>query len=198
MNRKNTKTVIVIVVLLLVFSGVVISRIGNVSATGNDPPAEPKVAGDQGETDAQAGKAVFEESVVFSLAKLLGALVIVVAGIYGFLYVLRRMMGQKFSGNRRDNLIEVLETAYVAQKKTVSLVRFHDRAVLIGVGESGINALAELNPEETARIMADFSNEKSAPGFKGVLKDARSKLMSLNMGKLKAQVARDPKRPQTA
>ena len=198
MNRKNTKTVIVIVVLLLVFSGVVISRIGNVAATSSDPPVEPTVAAEQEETDAQTGKAVFEESMVFSLAKLLGALVVVVAAIYGFLYILRRMMGQKFSGNRSDSLIEVLETAYVAQKKTVSLVRFHDRAVLIGVGESGISALAELDPEETARILADFTKEKSAPGFRGVLKDARSKLMSLSMGKLKAQMARDAKRPQTA
>jgi flagellar biosynthetic protein FliO len=198
MNRKNTKILIVILALLLVFTGLVISRIGSVSAGSDDPATVSKVASEQSETDAQAGKAVYEESIVFSLVKLLGALVIVVAGIYGFLYVLRRMMGQKISRNRRDSLIEVLETAYVAQKRTVSLVRFHDRAVLIGVGESGINALAELSAEETAKIMADYSAEKSAPGFKGVLRDAKSKMMSLNMGKLRAQIGREAKRPQTA
>jgi len=203
MSSKNKKALLIILIIIIASTALVLSQLKGAAAGGDGKSGEsgqPESSIYQGSNDTQAAKAVSDESVALSLAKLLGALILVVAGIYGFLYLLRKMMGQKLSANRNHKLLEVLETTYVAQKKTVSLVRFSDRAVLIGIAESGINVLAELNPEETARVLSEFSSVKSpSAGFTGALKDAKAKLMSLNIGKLRAtRLGGEEKRPQTA
>jgi flagellar biosynthetic protein FliO len=111
---------------------------------------------------------------------------IVVIGIYGFLYVLRKMMGSKFSGNRKSRMIDVMETAYIAQKRSVSLIRFHDRSILVGVSDNSIQPLAELSAEETSKILAEYAEEKPAPGFRNILGDAKEKFKSWNITALGA------------
>lgn len=202
MSKKNRKILLVIIIILIVSASLIMSQFGDVSAGDGNTTEEVSESSStfvEKETSEQSAKPVYNESIAFSLAKLLGALLVVVVGIYGFLYLLRRMMGQRFSGNRSSNLIEVLETAYVAQKKSVSIVRFSDRAVLIGVGESGISVLAELNAEETGRMVAGFAAEKPSSGFRSVLRDAKGRLTGLNMGRLKTlRLSRNADRPQTA
>ncbi|UCD17095.1 MAG: flagellar biosynthetic protein FliO, partial [Candidatus Zixiibacteriota bacterium] len=139
------------------------------------------------------------DTVTMSLIKLSAALLVVVIAIYAFLYMLRRMMGSKFSGNRGNRMIEVLETVYIAQKRSVSLIRFHDRAVLVGVGDSGIQPLAELTVEETARIIAEQTEGKPASGFISALGDARNKLKTWNTARLRQRdVGGELEKPQTA
>ncbi|PKK84418.1 MAG: flagellar biosynthetic protein FliO [candidate division Zixibacteria bacterium HGW-Zixibacteria-1] len=194
MSRKNKKILLIMFIIIIVSSALLISKFGDVSA--NDV-----LKTDGADVAAASTKpaTVLNESVFWSLAKLMAALMAVVAGIYGFLYLLRRMMGNKLSGNKQHNIIEVLETTYVAQKKSVSLIRFADRAVLIGVADSGINVLAELDGEQTSKVLAEFAVEKPTSGFAGIMKDAKDRLMSLNIGKLKTlQAAEDGNRPQAA
>jgi flagellar biosynthetic protein FliO len=122
------------------------------------------------------------DSMIWPLLKLAGALTLVIGGIYGFLFLLRKMMGARLSSNRQNQLIEVVETAYIAQKKSVSLIRFADRAVLVGVAENGISALAELSPEETAEISSGMETKKAA-GFKNIFSRARGKYINIAAGK---------------
>jgi flagellar biosynthetic protein FliO len=138
-------------------------------------------------------------SITLSLLKLVAALIVVVIGIYGFLYVLRKMMGSKFSGNKKSRMIDVMETAYIAQKRSVSLVRFHDRAVLVGVSDNNIQPLAELTADETAKVLAEYAEEKPAPGFKNILGDAKEKIKAWNISGLGARDnASETKEAQTA
>lgn len=120
-------------------------------------------------------------SLTGPLVKLILALGIVIAAIYGFLFLLRKMMGQKLSANNNGNLIEVVETAYIAQKRSVSVIRFHDRAVLVGISESSMQRLAELSPEETQAILSEKNTEVSSNKFAGVLSEAKSRLKKWNM-----------------
>ena len=201
MSIRTKKILLVLFIIIVVSTGFIMAKFGTVSA-GNDSTNEIAQAfNTQPNNEAEENPITAPDagSMIMPFIKLIGALLLVVAGIYGFIYLLKRMMGGKFSGNRKDNLIEVLETSYIAQKKSISLVRFADRAVLVGVGDTGINVLAELNTDETARILASYAVEKPISGFKGILKDARKSFTSLNMRKVKElQITRDTKSPQTA
>jgi len=195
MSQRNKKILLIILIIIIVSTALLVSQFGNVSAGDALKPA----GGESPAADISGQVSPLNESVYWSLAKLLAALMVVVAGIYGFLYILRRMMGNKLSGNRNQQIIEVLETTYVAQKKSVSLIRYADRAVLVGVADTGINILAELDVEQTAKILSEYATEKPLTGFAGVMNDAKIKLAGLNIGKLKsARLDSDKKRPQTA
>lgn len=137
------------------------------------------------------------ESMAWPLVKLVLALGVVIAAIYGFLYLLRKMMGQKFSGNRSNRMIEVLETTYIAQKKCVSVIRFHDRAILVGICDSTIQRLAELSPEESAAALADVAAPNASGKFAGVLSEARTRLKNWNTSRMLAKsTEREMESPQ--
>lgn len=205
---KNKKAVLITIIILLVSAGYVASRFGIVFANKGVATDKVDTAENTGlyldnvSEESQVSKLPDSEngSTVLALVKLLAALVAVIAGIYGFIYILRKMMGQKFSGNRKNNLLEVMETTYVAQKKSVSLVRFAGRAVLLGISDNGICALAELNEDETSDILAEIKCEdNSSAGFVKALSGARAKMMNFNVKGLRA--LNNPKsadRPQTA
>jgi flagellar biosynthetic protein FliO len=178
MSKKSKRTLIIILVIIIVSASFMAAKFGVVSANSPEESSGLYKANPEKNQSPMAETG----SITTALIKLLGALIVVVAGIYGFLLLLRKMMGRKFSGNRNNNLLEVIETTYVAQKKTVSLVRFADRAVLIGIGENNISVLAEMDEEETANILANaFVERDTAAGFKNFLSEARTKIMGLNM-----------------
>nr|MBN2278328.1 flagellar biosynthetic protein FliO [candidate division Zixibacteria bacterium] len=200
MSTKNKKLVLIIIVLIISAGAYISTHFDGARAntTGTTATGLEETASVSGDGTTSPTTPVFQDSVAWSLIKLLGALVVVVAGIYGFVFILRRMMGRKFSGNGNRKLIEVIETTYLEQKKSISLVRFYDRAVLVGSAESGINILAELNPEETAKILALGSAEKMGPSFRSLLKAAGNRMMSLGMGKAGADLTSvTSDRPQT-
>jgi len=198
MSIKNKKLILIALVLVIAAGAYVSAQIGTAPGGHKTKPVQnDAIAADAGSAQTNP-EHQFNNSVTWSLLKLLGALVLVVAGIYGFVYILRKMMGRKFSGNRGNDLIEVLETTYIEQKKSLSLVRFHDRAVLIGTADSGINVLAELDAEQTARILSECATQKTNPGFGNILKDAKTRMMSLGMGMRKAEKESvKTERPQT-
>ncbi len=128
-----------------------------------------------------------DSSVVMPLLKLFGALVLVVGAIYGSLYILRRMMGSRLAGNRGQKIIEVLEISHLTPKKAVSLVRFGERAVLVGMAENSLSVLAELDAAETGKIMDEIAKTTSENvGFKNLFSAAKDKLDLAGMKKIKA------------
>ncbi len=142
--------------------------------------------------------AVEKESMLWPLLKLLGALTLVIGSIYGFLYLLKKMMGSKLSSNREHRFLEVLETTYIAQKKSVALIRVADRSVLVGVTEGTITPLTELDKDETAQMMRDLTTENRPVGFKNMLSEARDKFRSFNARKIKSsELTGEIDRPQT-
>ncbi len=203
MKRKTKRTLIALFIILVVSSALMLTLFGDVKAnrTSDAPSAETLFTQDAGENAGEGITGLADgESITMSLVKLILALVVVVVAIYGFLYLLRRMMGPKFSGSRNGSMIEVLETVYVAQKRSISLVRFHDRAVLVGIGDNGVQPLAEMSAEETAKAIAANAEAKPVTGFKNVLSDARDKLKTWNMvgGNRRTKASGSVEKPQTA
>ncbi len=208
MRKKNKNLLIGLFILLLVSAALILGSFGNVSADRKNDigrGASSAMVAEQHTDDGEKGMDKAPPglpengSMTFLLLKLVAALVVVVVAIYGFLYVLKRMMGPRFSGNRKSRVIDVMETVYIAQKRSISLVRFHDRAILVGVSDNNIQPLAQLDSEETAKVLAAYNEAKPAPGFKNILGDAREKLKAWNMTGVRLKdTARDAKRPQTA
>lgn len=126
-------------------------------------------------------------SALLSALKLAGAMIVVIGAIYGFLFLLRKMMGMRLSSNRNQRFLELLETTYIGQKKSISLVRFADRAILIGSSENSIAPLAELDSEETASLLQEAVPVKNITGFRNLLSEAREKYRTLNLRRMVGQ-----------
>ncbi len=105
-------------------------------------------------TVSESNNSQLATSVVPSLMKIISALVIVLIAIYLSIYLLKKTMGKKFSGNRKLDSLEVIETTFVAPKKTISLVRIGNKSVLVGVTEQNISMLTELTTDETDEILS--------------------------------------------
>lgn len=172
-NRRSRLAVLVIVIVALI----------GVLAINTDPAKAVKSSAAQTTTEAQgtgdgAGESVpsFYSSATPSLLKLFSALVVVVAAIYAGIFLLKRLMGKKYSGNRQSNLLEVIETTYIAPKKSVSLLRVADKSVLVGTSENQITVLTELDSEETRRVLATVATEVETENFGNLLKHATNKI----------------------
>lgn len=204
MNKTRSKLGWKLIILLIVSAAFVLSRFGIVAA--NEVETEKAAAviaqadnqQDRTESTQLSGLTTNdEESLVGPMLKLILALVAVVGGIYGFLIVLRKMMGSKFSANGDNRLLETLETTYLAQKKSVSLIRYGEKAVLVGVAENSISVLAELNSDETKKIISECATGKREAGFKSVFAGAREKLKSFDMKKFNVPwIPKETDRPQ--
>lgn len=117
-----------------------------------------------------------ESSALPSILKMVSALVVVVFCIYGGLFLLKRLMGQRLSNNGPSAALEVLETTWVAPKKSVSLIRVADRSVLIGVTDQQISPLIELDAEQTAALLVVQKAPQVNPNFDSFLKSASKRI----------------------
>lgn len=178
---KRRSQLIVGTIILIALVGVVVIN--------NDHVAAEKTTGWTTTSEVQNPSPKAEERVptfastaVPSMFKLASALVLVIVCIYLGVWGLKKTMGKKYSGNRQYNALEVLETTYVAPKKSVSLVRVAGKAVLIGVTESQIAVLTELSREETAEVLATVEKEEAAsPNFMSFMNVASQKLKELGL-----------------
>ncbi len=203
MRQKGHKTSWKLIILLVVSAAFILTRFGIVAATEVKTENEAVVIAqvdnspDKTIPGASTGAVLGnDESLVGPLIKLLLALVAVVGGIYGFLILLRKMMGSKFSSNKGNRLLETIETTYIAQKKSVSLIRYGEKSVLVGVSDNSISVLAELSSDETKKIISDCTVGKREAGFKSVFAGAREKLRSFDMKLNVPWAPKETDRPQ--
>lgn len=178
-RRRSQLAAVVIIIIALI--GVLVVNTDRATAVRTaSAGATDRVQ--RAETAAGEETPGFFSSVMPSLLRLASALVIVVAAIYLGVYGLKKMMGKKYSGNRQLNLLEVLETTYIAPKKSVSLVRVADKAVLVGMSDSQITVLTELDTEETKRVLASLSSVEVEPdAFRTVFKAASKKIKEFTL-----------------
>ena len=123
----------------------------------------------------------YSSSIFPSMLKLVSALALVIACIYVALFLFKKLMGNKVSGNRKNNIMEVLETTYVGPKKTVSLIRVADKSVLVGTTESNISILTELDEEKTSSILKGMKTESEKENFKNLFQTASDKIKELSL-----------------
>ena len=128
----------------------------------------------------------FEGTAMPSIVKMISALMVVLVCIYVALYLLKRLAGRRAGANGGNGALEVLETSYVAPKKTVSLVRVADKAVLIGVTDNGISMLTELDAQQTEALLAEKSATPSSDSFRKILGSATEKIRKVSLVKSRA------------
>ena len=185
MNSKQNRSrfIAVAVICGIALVGLFFVNTDRVTAVKASQTVE-NVQTNTGDTDDKPLSSPITRSYVPSLVKMISALVVVVICVYVVLYLLRKLMGRRYSGNRKNNILEILETTYIAPKKTVSLIRVADKAVLVGISESGISTLTEFDPDDTAAIMTKVNIEgKEIDNFKKVYESETRKIKSFGLKK---------------
>jgi len=184
-NRRMIITVVVIVAVAL--GGLTMMNVDPVRADRNTVGSETNPATTM--TAAETGPAVpteAEPSLMAALAKMISALAIVSAVVYGALYALRKLMGRKYGANGANGSLEVLQTTYVGQHKTISLVRVGERSVLVGVTDQQITTLTELDVDETMALTQQVERPVQNDSFSRVLSTATGKLKLFGLNKKRA------------
>lgn len=176
-NKRNATIAAVLIAVALI--GLVMIN-GSTSAERGVDLANFNAAQSQEVTPAE-----FSGSALPSLLRILSALALTIACIYAGIYALKRMSGKRggFGGSRN---LEIIETTAVAPKKMISLVRVADKAILLGVTETGISMLTELTPEKTAEILAASQAAEETDGFQKALQAAGGTLRAFGLKKKQA------------
>lgn len=110
-------------------------------AMGPFPDASPDAA--PSEPMPSLGGAVFK--VVSSVA-------LVVAVLYGGVYLTRRLSRKVGSGNIKSDAISVIHKRHIAPKKAIYVITIGERAMVVGVTDSQISHLADLSQAEVEGI----------------------------------------------
>ncbi len=114
-----------------------------------------------------------------SVTKVIFILLGVIAAIYFTLSFLKKIMGRRAASGGRGDVIEVIETCYLAPKQSISLVRIGERGVLLGITEKSINSLVELPAEEILATQKLSLSKNGSLSFKDALGKARQKIVDL-------------------
>ncbi|MEW6050488.1 MAG: flagellar biosynthetic protein FliO [Candidatus Zixiibacteriota bacterium] len=174
-RRKLIAAATVIGVALVGLLLVTIGRNGesrSLYATGDTPVVDSSAA-------STSTGLVGSAAATISILKMLAALAVVIGCIYLGIYLLKKLMGRRRRGGGAERILEILETAYIDPKKSLSLVRVADKSVLIGVTDNQISVLTELDPEKTqALATANATGQRGS--FAGLLRSATDKLKGMS------------------
>lgn len=176
-HLKRKRVITTTVVLGIAFVGLLLVTVGRSSQTPVYA-AQAQVSADS-TSYKPADALVGSGAATVSIIKMLAALVVVIGCIYLAIYLLKKLMGRRYAGNRKDHLLEILETAYIDPKKSLSLVRVADRSVLIGVTDNQISMLTELDSEKTQTITSMAESSRQTGGFGDMLRSASSRLKDM-------------------
>jgi len=139
---KKAKGTILLIITMFFFSGAYFLLFGKQSQNG---------------TVSQSGSSPNFLILVFKTILLLGFIIIL---IYGILYLLKRFVYQKNFG-KSSKSIEMLEFSPLVGKKSLCVIKVVDRILVLGVSESGINKLSEINDVEVQEKWLTSLNPQS-------------------------------------
>lgn len=178
-KHSQRSKIFIIAVLVCGLLGLLVINTDSVTAEKKILSAEGAeiVTVDQNQVSEKA--LVESVSVMPSLLKLFSAMVLVIGLIYGVLYLFKKMMGNKYSGNGRGKVLEVLETTYLGPKKTVSLIRFADKAVLVGSTDGSMTALGELDEAKTKELLESLDSDDQDDPLENIVKATSVKFKAM-------------------
>lgn len=87
-------------------------------------------------------------SAVGMMARTFGALLLVIGLLIGGTWCLRRLKGSPFAAGRDDVRLVVLKTISIGDRRTLTLVRFGDRTLLLGSTPQSVSLLASDDEED--------------------------------------------------
>jgi flagellar biosynthetic protein FliO len=112
-------------------------------------------------------------------------MVLVVIGLLVlFMHFLRKYLFKPVGDGGQGSQFQVIRQYHLGPRKNVALVRFAGRLLVLGVTDSNINTLAEIDdPEEVEKIIADAGSSSGAQG--GAFRDIYQNLLSRSARKQK-------------
>jgi flagellar biosynthetic protein FliO len=124
--------------------------------------AWPEVAlsGDPALTSGPPGDLSETKNLISAIFKVVSSLIVVVALMLGFVYLLKRFGINK--GLQSSSMVKVLETKMVAPKKYIAIVEVAGKTLSIGVTDHNINLLTELD-SATVKQFQSASEETHSP-----------------------------------
>jgi flagellar biosynthetic protein FliO len=146
MDKKRLKTVLIALVLL-----VVIIFLGKMSRSNDDTVVSVGNSANVQNAGQNVGLQPYKYSSTGIYYRLLFAVFIVAAMGFG-VYWMSRRFAYKGRGGKAGR-IEILETAYLAARKTLHIVKIGNRTFLIGSTNDSIRSLAELGDENQEEIL---------------------------------------------
>lgn len=183
-NGKQARRTLIAagVIVVMALAGLLAITSDRVTADVSDT-SRPGVSSRESDQSAQPDNKPSFTSAFPSLVRMISALVIVIVCIYLGLYLLKRMMGKRYTGGGRNDLLEIMGTICVAPKKSVSLIRVADKSVLVGMTDSQISVLTELDAGKTAEITAVYKDDKEKDRFSDVIKSASDRIRNIGARK---------------
>ena len=82
------------------------------------------------------------------ILKSIFSLSVVIVLIIGFVMFIKKFVYNRSGSNISNGLIQVINTTYIAPKKSIHLVKIMDRILVIGITENQMQTLAEFKEEE--------------------------------------------------
>ena len=122
---------------------------------------------------------MFTDGALPTLAKMVGALLVVILCIYVGIYLMKKTMGGKYAGAHKLNALEVLESTGVGPKQNVTLIRVGDKSVLVGITGDRMALLTELTAEDTAALMTSTPVACEPDAFSRMLSSAAMQMKKL-------------------
>ena len=107
-------------------------------------------------------------SLISTIGKVFGALLVVVGLMLVLLYFIKRV-GIGSGRSRGGSAIAVLETRMVAPRKYIAIVEIADKCLALGITEHNINLLADLGAEVKAALVNQSNAVKPGSAFAGLL-----------------------------
>jgi len=163
--------------MVLLLTGLLAAQVPDSTMVAQETTT-PAVAQNQGETPpSQEGEEFTSVTGMLapSLLRIAGSLVVIVVFIYGAVFVLRKLSGNRVGGSGRDKTVRLVEQTYLAPKKSVCLLKMADRAVLVGVTDSRISMLTEMEWEALPKKTQQLADTQNG-GFQNLLGEAATRL----------------------
>jgi len=113
----------------------------------------------QDTTGTGSGSVLFKNSsgpnFILLLLKTVGSLIVITLLIYLVILYFKKFYMGKRGLSVNSSSMKIIGTLFLAPKKTIYLVKIGKKVVVLGVTESNINYLSELNDEELGEINID-------------------------------------------
>ena len=163
-DGKRMKTRLLLIILFLLTP---VCRAGGRSADSTAVSSGPHMQDVVAATAPTSGTTGLVARIAFSL-------VVVVALIWGAVYLMRRFSGYVPSARGKSH-VRVLGRAHIAPKKAIYIVQIGSRSLAVGVTDTQMAMLAELDPEETLSAYTADSEGSAPVPFASLLKDVRTR-----------------------
>jgi flagellar biogenesis protein FliO len=109
--------------------------------------------------------------VAWRMALALGLLIVLIIAAAAAL----RFLGRG-GGARGTSRLRILDSCPLAPKRALYSVQAGRRVVVLGVTESSITLVLELQPDEATALYPDGASGSSVPSFRDMLRGARTRL----------------------